>query len=37
MLQPIGPFLSENSIKNYPPILTRDQVANELKEINLMI
>jgi len=37
MLQPIGPFKSETSIKNYPPILTRDQVANELKEINLMI
>ena len=37
MLQPVGPFKTESSLKNYPPILTRDQVANELKEINLMI
>lgn len=36
LLEPIGKYRNENSIKKYPPILTRDQVANELKAINLM-
>lgn len=37
MLQPIGHFKTETTTKQYPPILTRDQVANELRDISLMI
>ena len=37
MLQPLGHFKNEKTIKKYPPILTRDQVANELKDISLMM
>ena len=37
ILKPIESYRNDNSIKNYPPILTKDQVANELKDISLMI
>jgi isopenicillin N synthase-like dioxygenase len=36
-LEPLAHFKNEQTLKKYPPILTRDQVANELKEISLMI
>jgi len=36
-LQPVEQFRNEQTLKKYPPILTRDQVAAELKEISLMI
>jgi len=36
-LEPIGNFRNDKSLKKYPPILTRDQVANELKDISLMM
>jgi hypothetical protein len=36
ILEPLGKYKNENSLKKYPPILTRDQVANELKAISLM-
>jgi len=35
ILEPIGKFKTPESVKKYPPILTRDQVAEELKAINL--
>lgn len=35
-LEPIGKYKTPESIKKYPSILTRDQVAEELKAINLM-
>ena len=37
ILEPLGKYKNAESIKKYPPILTRDQVAEELKAINLMI
>ena len=37
MLQPLGHFKNDRTMKKYPPILTRDQVSNELKEISLMM
>jgi hypothetical protein len=36
ILEPLDRFRNETSLKKYPPILTRDQVANELKAISLM-
>lgn len=36
ILEPLGKYKNEASMKKYPPILTKDQVANELKSINLM-
>ena len=36
VLEPLGKYRNEKSIQKYPPILTRDQVANELKAISLM-
>jgi isopenicillin N synthase-like dioxygenase len=36
ILQPLKQFATEESIKLYPPILTKDQIAEELKAINLM-
>jgi hypothetical protein len=36
ILEPLGKYKTEESSKKYPPILTRDQVANELKAISLM-
>lgn len=36
MLEPLGKYRNGDSLKKYPPILTRDQVAEELKAINLM-
>lgn len=36
MLEPLGKYKNAESLKKYPPILTRDQVANELKAISLM-
>lgn len=38
VLSPLEQFVKKNPSlsKKYPPILTRDQVANELKEISLM-
>jgi len=36
MLQPLDHFKTQETLTKYPPILTRDQVANELKAINLM-
>jgi hypothetical protein len=35
ILEPLGKYRNEASIKKYPPILTKDQVAEELKSINL--
>jgi hypothetical protein len=37
ILEPLGKYKTAESLKKYPPILTRDQVANELKAISLMI
>ena len=37
ILEPIGKYKTAESSKKYPPILTRDQVAEELKAISLMI
>lgn len=37
VLEPIGKYKTNETIKKYPPILTRDQVAEELKAIKLMI
>lgn len=37
ILEPLGKYKNEKSLMKYPPILTRDQVAKELKEISLMI
>lgn len=37
ILEPIGKYKNTNTSKKYPPILTRDQVAEELKAISLMI
>lgn len=37
ILEPIGKYKNNESAKKYPPILTRDQVAEELKAISLMI
>jgi len=36
ILEPLGKYRNDKSIQKYPPILTRDQVANELKAISLM-
>jgi isopenicillin N synthase-like dioxygenase len=36
VLEPVGKYKNENSLKRYPPVLTRDQVAEELKAISLM-
>jgi hypothetical protein len=36
ILEPLGRYKNGESLKKYPPILTRDQVANELKDISLM-
>lgn len=36
LLEPLGKYKNEESLKKYPPILTRDQVAEELKAISLM-
>lgn len=36
ILEPLGNYKNEASLKKYPTILTRDQVANELKAISLM-
>jgi hypothetical protein len=36
ILEPLGKYRYEASIKKYPPILTKDQVAEELKAISLM-
>jgi len=36
ILEPLGKFRTADSLKKYPPILTRDQVAAELKAISLM-
>lgn len=37
ILEPIGKYKTAETSRKYPPILTRDQVAEELKAINLMI
>lgn len=37
ILEPLGKYKNEDSSKKYPPVLTRDQVAEELRAINLMI
>ena len=37
VLEPIGKYKNSQSSTKYPAILTRDQVANELKAISLMI
>ena len=37
ILEPLGKYKTAKSIAKYPPILTRDQVANELKAISLMV
>lgn len=34
-LSPIGKFKTQESLKLYPSILAGDQVANQLKKINL--
>lgn len=36
ILEPLGKYKNEQSLKKYPSILTKDQVANELKAISLM-
>jgi hypothetical protein len=36
-LEPIGKYKTTETLKKYPPILTRDQVAEELRAINLMV
>ncbi len=36
ILEPLGKYRTEQSLKKYPPVLTRDQVAAELKAISLM-
>jgi hypothetical protein len=36
ILEPLGKYKNEQTMKKFPPILTRDQVANELKAISLM-
>jgi hypothetical protein len=36
VLEPLGKYKNEASLKKYPPIITKDQVANELKAISLM-
>lgn len=36
ILEPLGVYKNQESMKKYPPILTRDQVAEELKQISLM-
>lgn len=35
ILEPLEKYKTTESLKNYPPILCRDQVAEELKAINL--
>lgn len=37
ILEPLGKYKTPESSKKYPAILTRDQVAEELRAINLMI
>jgi hypothetical protein len=37
VLEPIGRYKNSESARKYPPILTRDQVAEELKSISLMM
>lgn len=37
ILEPLGKFKNSSSVQKYPPILTRDQVAEELKSISLMV
>lgn len=37
VLEPIGRYKTAENVKKYPPILTRDQVAEELKSISLMM
>lgn len=36
ILEPLGRYRNEESLKKYPAVLTRDQVAEELKSISLM-
>ncbi len=36
LLQPLEKFRNSKTLEKYPPILTKDQVANELKAISLM-
>jgi isopenicillin N synthase-like dioxygenase len=36
MLEPLAQYRNEETLKKYPPILTRDQVAEELQAISLM-
>ena len=36
ILEPLGKYKNATSLQKYPPILTRDQVAAELKAISLM-
>lgn len=36
LLEPLAQYKNSESMKKYPPILTRDQVAEELKAISLM-
>jgi len=37
ILEPLGKYRTNESLNKYPPILTRDQVAEELKSISLMM
>ena len=36
ILEPVGKYKNESTLQKYPPVLTRDQVAAELKAISLM-
>jgi hypothetical protein len=36
LLEPLTQYRNEDTLKKYPPVLTRDQVAEELKAISLM-
>jgi len=37
ILEPLGPFATEESKKEYPPVLTKKQVLSELRAINLAV
>jgi len=37
ILEPIGQFATEESKKEYPPILTKEQVITELRAIGLTV
>ena len=37
VLKPMGHFATPEANKKYPPIMTKDQVARELKDISLML